>query len=528
MNFLKRLFGFTIDSSYEEAISLYGGGNYEDAIAIFQNILAAKSPDKSLHARLASFYLGQAFFNLGVVQFLLGNFVGSAERFESARRYAAGQTELYEYLGICYNNIGRFDEAMKCFAKVLKTDPGHLPSQLKLGITFHNLRMWDRTISLCQEILAVYPGYADVFYHQGLAHLVRGERQEAKAALEQAITINPQYREAKIKLAMVLIHQGAFAQAQALLDQLIAQHPEYPDLYYYQGLLHAGKGERPAAIAAFSKALELSPAFYDARVKLGVYLWQCGNIPEARRVLAEGEKHHPNDCKLNIVRQHLDQSAGGQSLPSALAEQGGQTGFDFHQHIEIMPKFGEMLAMMKRFPNEDVSMFEALIPVVRETVEQQPEFPDLRCNLGSLYFKTKRLDEAEEQFVKALELNADYLLARFNLFRTRKAQGKLESAHETGQRLLDLGCRYPDVYCALGEICLVLGKMPEADQYLRMALEQQPDYAEAHFHLAKVLLHGEQNAEATLSLKRCLQSHPGAPLLDEAQQLLHTIDSPGS
>jgi len=91
-----------------------------------------------------------------------------------ALRFNPDYTELYHFIGVCQNNLGDFEGAIKSFSMLLDVEPSNLPTRLKLGVAFHNLGMWDKVIALYERILKQNPEYADIHYRLGLAFLGQG------------------------------------------------------------------------------------------------------------------------------------------------------------------------------------------------------------------------------------------------------------------------------------------------------------------------------------------------------------------
>ena len=534
MKFLKRVFCLGKDKGYEEAIELYNNHMYRKAIEKFKEVIENRSSSKSLHHRLSHFYSGQAHYNLGVMFFAMSNFDKAVVEFENALGFRPNQVEIWEYLGICYNNIGEYEKAVNAFEKVLDAEPTHLPARLKLGIAFHNLQMWDKTISICQEILKIHPNYADVHFHLGLAYLGQGNPSDASLAFENALKINPQYNEPRIRLGITQAYLGNLDDALNHISLMLKEFPNYSDLHYYLGIIQASNDEIPKAISSFRRALEINPLFSESRIKLGILLYKTEKFNEALNEIEEASRLDPENKNIHMILEHLRRRINlsekiSKEVPGFTHrdltddEIIDQNICDFNKHVEIVPNFSEMLSIMKGFSEEDAPFYEPLIPIVRDSVAQHPDYADLHSSLGSLYFKVQRFEQAESAFKRALDINPEYLQARFNLFRTFKAEGKLEAALKEGQYLFEKGLPYPDFYCSLGEIYISLKMYDEAKAILQRLLEKKPKYARAHLVLAQFYENMGAKDKAISQLLKCLDSNPSKEGKLEAREALFRL-----
>ena len=115
MKLLKRFLSFGSEDDYNSGIALYNQHRYPEAIERFKNILTKKSPATTLQHQLAGFYCSQAHRNLGVVLFTSGDVSKALSEFRKALALNSKHLDLYYFIGICLNNIGRYHDALKTF-----------------------------------------------------------------------------------------------------------------------------------------------------------------------------------------------------------------------------------------------------------------------------------------------------------------------------------------------------------------------------------------------------------------------------
>ena len=93
---------------------------------------------------------------------------------------------------------------------------------------------------------------------------------------------------------------------------------------------------------------------------------------------------------------------------------------------------------------------EHAVDAYKKVLELNPGAAGALVNLGTIYYRLRKFDEAEKYYLDAIKADPVYPLAQFNLGNLYDEQGRL----------------------------------PEAFGYYRRALSLNPQYADAHFNLA--------------------------------------------
>jgi tetratricopeptide (TPR) repeat protein len=530
MSFFKRVLALGKDECYGEAIGLYNRHQYKEAIERFEEILKRNSSTTSLHYNLSRVYVSQAHRNLGIISFAMGNFSIALEEFRKALRFNPDYTELYHFIGVCQNNLGDFNGAIKSFSILLDAEPSNLPTRLKLGVAFHNLGMWEKVISLYQRVLKQNPEYADIHYRLGLAFLGQGSMHEAIGAFEKALTINPHYLQSRIKMALTRACLGEFDAALKDLTVVEEKFPGYADVQYHLGIIYAGSEEPDEAIVHFKRALEINGAYKNAKAKLGFLYCHLGRMDEGIRELEEASRLDPQDHDLPMTIQVLkDMANASPGEKGGLSEilgkllggerQIARTMQEFIKHIEIGPDVSEIVSVIMSATEEDSSLCEALIPLVKDHIAEHPDYPDLHDSLGTLYMRLNRLEEASSSFREAVRLNERFLAARYNLFYTLKALHRWNEALAEGEWISRGNSPYPDFHCALGEVCLSLSRLDAARDSVDRTLTLNPNYARAHLLLAQICEREGKFSEALEALEKCVFCEPPRELQNRVKDM---------
>jgi tetratricopeptide (TPR) repeat protein len=127
---------------------------------------------------------------------------------------------------------------------------------------------------------------------------------------------------------------------------------------------------------------------------------------------------------------------------------------------------------------------EQAIDVYRAILVSGQATPDDHFALAELLYRIGDLSAARERYYMAIELDEDFVEARSNL-----------------------GC----VLAEHGDAAL-------AEAAFRGALEFHPDYADAHYHLARLMDRAHRTSEAARHWQLFLNLAPASPWADEARQ----------
>jgi predicted TPR repeat methyltransferase len=125
--------------------------------------------------------------------------------------------------------------------------------------------------------------------------------------------------------------------------------------------------------------------------------------------------------------------------------------------------------------------------------EGHPESAEALSNLGSLYRKQGRMDEAEKVLRRAIVIRPDFGDAWYNLSKTLIAQGKLNEGLLANSRAIASWPRHLQARDQVIRALLILGEREHAAQLYREWLAEEPDNPLVHHHLAACL--GEQQPE---------------------------------
>ena len=128
---------------------------------------------------------------------------------------------LYARLGLSYDSLDRFDEAIAAYQKALEIDPKAHEVWVNLGVAYRLKGNYDQAITSYQKALAINPNYAEAHSSLGTLYILQGKPQEAVGKFETAIKLDPTLAVAHGNLALAYAMVDRFEDADAALRQSI-------------------------------------------------------------------------------------------------------------------------------------------------------------------------------------------------------------------------------------------------------------------------------------------------------------------
>jgi tetratricopeptide (TPR) repeat protein len=195
----------------------------------------------------------------------------------------------------------------------------------------------------------------------------------------------------------------------------------------------------------------------------------------------------------------------------AVAAAGMDTAFDFVKQGRLLLKracYGILLLTLGVLTWRQCGMYADIETLWRTTIARNPNCFLARNNLGNIFFRDGRMDEAIEQYQKALGIWPRYVLARNNLGNVFLRNGRVDEAIEQYQKALALQPGDANTHDNLGNALLKKGQVDEAIIHFRQALALQPDDGATHDYLGNGLLKKGQVDEAMAHFQKALAIQP--------------------
>ena len=223
-----------------------------------------------------------------------------------------------------------------------------------------------------------------------------------------------------LKDAESLLQKQQYSQAEEKLQALIATQAENPQAWFDLGFAQSHQGKTAEAIAAYKKATQLDPKWFEAQQNLGLTLAKSGDLTAAATAL-----------KIAVT---LKPTVGGQQALAAAWLSLAQV------TEESQPQ--DSLAAYQKAAELDPANSEAQLGVARmaersgNSAAAEQQYLKLAAagnndsieRLISLYLKQKRFADAESWLHKYISANPQNAAAQLQLGKLLAAEGKTQEA----------------------------------------------------------------------------------------------------
>ena len=152
-----------------------------------------------------------------------GQYAAAIKHFLRAIELDPRFMKAHDNLGLCYDALGRFDEALRSWEEAIRLNdaqPAKSPwPSLNLGLMLTRLDRLDEAEVLFRESLRCDPRFPQAHYQLGITLEKKGRAGEAASELEEAARLDPGYAEAQYALARLYRRAGEARKADQALQR---------------------------------------------------------------------------------------------------------------------------------------------------------------------------------------------------------------------------------------------------------------------------------------------------------------------
>jgi tetratricopeptide (TPR) repeat protein len=230
--------------------------------------------------------------------------------------------------------------------------------------------------------------------------------------------------------------------------------------WYEQGLTLQRRGHNEEAVAAFRRAIQLSPDFALAYNELGSVFTDLGRYSEAIKALKEAIRLKPD------LAQSLN------NLGVVYTEMGryGDAVEPFKEAIRLRPD--DVIARNNLGSSYyELGSYKAAIETYSQATTLKPDDARSHRNLGRTYVKLRRYKDAIDSLARAIRLRSDFGEAFNDLGVAYEGDHQYKQAVDSFNQAIRLEPEMADAYFNLGAAYLKLNERDKAlEQYSKLRL----------------------------------------------------------
>lgn len=418
--------------------------------------------------------------------------------------------------GDAYARLGDKSRARDAYAAALAAVPAYSRARLGEATLTALDGQVDEALKVTEEIIAVEPALASARALRADLLLAKGNRIDAKKSLEEAITADPRLVPVRMSLisllidegdvdaaarhlddtrkiaprdlrvsyfdAAVAVRRGEFEKARGHLQQLLKFLPDHVPSLVLAGSVEMQLRQFALAEGHLRRALARSPNHVGARRMLAVTQLRTGQPARAKETLQPLlDKGMPSDPRLLLLAgetllangQIKDSSAYFQAAAAAgnapgtaaktrlgqlsIAKGNVEEGF---RELEAAAELdGEQyqaeLALIAGHLRRNE--FEKAMEATKSLERKQPKNPLTFQMYGVVNLAKRDIGAARRGFERALELQAGYTPAAYNLAMLDLAEKRPDDARKRYEALIARDQKNDQLYIALAELQVRMG-----------------------------------------------------------------------
>jgi tetratricopeptide (TPR) repeat protein len=313
--------------------------------------------------------------------------------------------------------------------------------------------------------------------------------------------------EANLSLGRVLRALGETDDASKYFDRSLELDSKLAEAWFEKGQIISDSGDWAKAADYFRHSAAISPNYAPAHLALGEMLLRIGDFENAKNELMTTLRLDPNSAGAHqglglIALQEGKPDAAADEFRSALAIRPGNTDAegDLARAFAGQHKWADAAALLK-----------SLLAANPNSIEEATSLGTALLNIGDK-------SGAAEQFAQARELsNKETRLLRAkgdsNWGVALRNEGKFEDAAAAFHRAIDDDPDYCDAHDDLGEVLWMQKDMAGALSEFQTAVRCNPEFALARNNLAITLLYYKHDVDGAVEqLRAALSARPGFAL----------------
>ena len=379
--------------------------------------------------------------------------------------------------------FGAIEEAKHAFGRVQESLAVRSDANRQAAAVAPEVRVKPDTTSpfispgLVPETSGVEPFFAPALYAEGFSQLQRGNYEKALTEFRSAVTrdplaAGPGVESGAIARAAAAFRDGAVQPAAEHLKVALELAPESAEAHRLLGSVYVADDLSDEGIDELETAVRLRPSDERARLAQAAAFTKIERYAEASRTLQQAITALPSsgraryDLGLVYQRQGLFAEALGA----------------FEEALRLKPLIGlnglyKTMGNLRRARQD----FDGAIEVFARRVDLVPNSAEAHQELGDVYFRQGRHDEALAEFGVALLLDPTRAEASAAIAQIHLRDGRYAEAADVARHTVTLAPAHKEARYVLATSLMRLGKTDEGRQELATFERLQSEATAARF-----------------------------------------------
>jgi tetratricopeptide (TPR) repeat protein len=382
-----------------------------------------------------------AHYQLGLAYQALGNLQNAESEWREAIRINPDMLEAQRTLALSAMRTGDMNTLEQAATQMIALQPNKPEGYALRSISYTNQKKYSSAEPDIQKTIEVAPNSQLGYVQLGNLEFLKKSYIAAARAYRQGLDRDPESTDALRGLMNTFLAQNQVDLAVAVANEQISKAPANSTFYDLLGTtLFRARKDFSGAETALSKAIQLDPKNFDARIKLVQLQAKKGDLNQAIATCQQATKDQPSMPEFYVLLGNLYQSkqdwSGAKaafekarelrpgdpvvvrSLADVLLESGGNLdealalAQSAQRSMPGSPETADTLGWVYYRKGEYVLALTLLQQALKlQQNHDLPDSADIHYHLGLTYEKTAHPALARQHLERALKINPDYSAA---------------------------------------------------------------------------------------------------------------------
>lgn len=350
-----------------------------------------------------------------------------------------------------------------------------------------------------QDDSAVNDEEKNVYYERGVKYFELEDYRSARLELKNALTIDPQFAKARYQLALAELKLEESRNAGHEMATPAKKNLRNPDarLKLAELLFIAKRTDESRTLT--EKILEGNKGYPDALALLAKIQLRENLTADAGKTIDRAISLEPGLARLYLIRANIF---------SALKDVPGEENA-LRKNLALEPdnpkSHRKLVNFYLRHGRPDKAM-----AYLEDTINTYPESPELYIKLASIYETTRKIDMAEDRFIRVTELDPDNYTSYLLLGHFYGRRNRADDAEAAYKKALSKahGTAVMEVKAVFAHFYFNREKYDLAEEKVDEILVEHPGYPKGNFLKARLLIKKGKYRKALAILDNLLREQP--------------------
>jgi Tfp pilus assembly protein PilF len=483
----------SVDPKHEQAATdlanLYRMENRpKEAEQVLQQALAINPDGKMLYLNLSTLLLTEDRKN------------EAEATIDKLRKQLPNSPEVAIDIGRLYSLQRQPDKAIAEFQRGLSISPKNLAIQSELEEIYFSTGQTKLAAEMDQDLLKEHPKDITVRVNHGRLLMAQGDAAAAVQYLQKLVADATESDRAHYFLAMAYWQNNDLGQAHTALVDALKANSDLTLAKESLARLSLAQGNARDAQTYAEQLLDKSPTDPGYHLLLAEALArQATQHPEsllaAEKQIQEAQKLAPDDPRVHLALAQIYAIPANPPQPQrvTMAQKEYEAALQLDpQNPALIGQYSDFLIKQNQAPKA--------IALVKEYVAAHSNDAKAHELLGAVYFGSKDLGSAQQEFERALQLDPNRMDVQLRLAKLYEDQGKTDEALAHYQKALDQQPKSAPLATVVGNMYLKKGDLDTAEKYYSQALSADPNFSIALANTAWVYAQQNKNLDVALGM----------------------------